>query len=157
MIWIAIFKILICFLYLYVDDSFSFKYKWDLELYPPYKKLMPCNLVKLLWLWDTIGLPHEERKQVFGLELPIIGFDVDPNLMHTRMSDNSQMQLIQALQNFAQQGSRHSLRDFQHLAGWLNWGLNVYPLLCPGLSALYTNIAGKLESNTLIWVNQDIV
>jgi hypothetical protein len=80
-IWIAIFKILIHFLYIYVDDSFSFEVKHSLELYAPYKKILPSNLVKLLCLWDAIGLPHKEKKQIFGLELPIIGFDVDPNLM----------------------------------------------------------------------------
>jgi hypothetical protein len=156
-IWIAIFKILIHFLYIYVDDSFSFEDKCNLELYAPYKKLLPSNLVKLLRLWDAIGLPHEEKKQVFGLELPIIGFDVDPNLMRARMSDDSRTRLIQELVDFAQRGTRRSLRDFQRLAGWLNWALNVYPLLRPGLSALYAKTAGKLVSKALIWVNRDVV
>lgn len=61
-IWIAIFKILVHFLYIYVDDSFSFEDKHSLELYAPYKKLLPSKLVKLLCLWDAIGLPHEEKK-----------------------------------------------------------------------------------------------
>jgi len=43
------------------------------------------------------------------------------------------------------------------LAGWLNWALNVYPLLRPGLSALYAKTAGKLESRAKIWVNRDVV
>ncbi|KIK42811.1 hypothetical protein CY34DRAFT_12163 [Suillus luteus UH-Slu-Lm8-n1] len=133
-IWIAIFKILIHFLYIYVDDSFSFEDKRDLELYAPYKKVLPRNMVKLLRLWDAIGLPHEERKQIFGSELPII-----------------------ELASFAQKGSRRSLRDFQRLAGWLNWALNVYPLLRPGLSALYAKTAGKLVSRALLWVNRDVV
>ncbi|KAG2143460.1 uncharacterized protein EDB93DRAFT_1252064 [Suillus bovinus] len=72
-IWIAVFKILIHFLYIYVDNSFSFKDKCSLELYTSYKKLLPSNIVKLLCLWDAIGLLHEEKKQIFGLELPIIG------------------------------------------------------------------------------------
>jgi hypothetical protein len=104
-IWIAIFKVLIRFLYIYVDDSFSFEDKRELELYEPYKKLLPASLVKLLRLWDSIGLPHEERKQVYGLELPIIGFDIDPNLMWARMSDDSRERLIQALLDFAQKGT----------------------------------------------------
>jgi len=156
-IWIAIFKILIRFLYIYVDDSFSFEDKRELELYTPYKKLLPSSLVKLLRLWDAIGLPHEERKQVYALELPIIGFEVDPNLMRARMSNDSHARLIQALLDFAQKGTRRSLRDFQRLAGWMNWALNVYPLLRPGLSALYAKTAGKLESRAKIWVNRDVV
>jgi hypothetical protein len=47
-IWIAIFKILIRFLYIYVDDSFSFEDKRELTHYAPYKKLLPTSLVKLL-------------------------------------------------------------------------------------------------------------
>ncbi|KAG1815666.1 uncharacterized protein BJ212DRAFT_1211191, partial [Suillus subaureus] len=130
-----------------------------LEIYTPYKKLLLHNLDKLLCLWDAIRLPHEEWKQIFSLELPIISFNVNPNLMRqqAQMSDDSCTQLIQALLDFAQQGARCSLCDFQHLAGWLNWALNVYPLLPPGLSALYAKTTGKLESKALIWVNHDIV
>jgi hypothetical protein len=156
-IWIAIFKVLIRFLYIYVDDSFSFDDKRDLELYAPYKKVLPGSLVKLLRLWDSIGLPHEERKQVYGPELPIISFDVDPNLMHACMSDDSRERLILALLDFTQRGTQRSLRDFQRLAGWMNWALNVYPLLRPGLSALYAKMAGNLESRAKIWVNRDVV
>ncbi|KAG2136605.1 uncharacterized protein EDB93DRAFT_1091525 [Suillus bovinus] len=156
-IWIVVFKILIRFFYIYVDDSFSFEDKRYMEFYAPYQKSLPSNMVKLLCLWDAIGLPHEERKQVYGLELPIIGFDVNPNLMQARMSDESRTRLIQELIDFAQRGSRHSLKDFQHLAGWLNWALNVYPLLQPGLSALYAKTAGKLVLKALIWVNRDVV
>jgi hypothetical protein len=108
-IWIVVFKILIHFLYIYVDDSFSFEDKWSLEHYPPYKKSLTCNMVKLLHLWDAIGVPHEEKKQVFGIELPIIGFDVDPNLMRAHMSDTSCSQLIQKLVGFAQKGTCRSL------------------------------------------------
>jgi hypothetical protein len=39
----------------------------------------------------------------------------------------------------------------------MNWALNVYPLLRPGLSALYAKTAGKLESRAKIWINRDVV
>jgi hypothetical protein len=153
--WIAIFNLLLFFLYIYVDDSFSFQEASAMELYSPYKKL-PRNLVRLLRLWDAIRLPHEERKQIFGPELLVIGFDVDLNLMQVRMSDESQLILIQFLLDFAQRGTQRSLRDFQRLAGHLNWALNVYPLLRPGLSALYAKTAGKQESWAVLWVNRDV-
>ncbi|KAG2738748.1 DNA/RNA polymerase [Suillus brevipes Sb2] len=156
-IWIAIVKILIYYIYIYVDDSFSFQRKEEMELYAPYHKVLPRNLCKLLRLWDRLGVPHEERKQIFGEELPIIGFDVDPNLLRVRMSDESRLDLISSIQSFAIHGTRRSLRDFQRLAGHLNWALNVYPLLRPGLSALYAKTAGKLEQRALIWVNRDVV
>ena len=51
--------------------------------------------------WYFIGLPYEECKQVFGDVLPIIGFEVDLNLMRVLMSDESKLQLIIAVQDFA--------------------------------------------------------
>ncbi|KAG6329912.1 hypothetical protein ID866_9177 [Astraeus odoratus] len=44
-------------------------------------KTLPQNMVKLLHLWDELGIPHKEHKQIYGPILPIIGFEVDPNLM----------------------------------------------------------------------------
>ncbi|KIJ66316.1 hypothetical protein HYDPIDRAFT_54410, partial [Hydnomerulius pinastri MD-312] len=143
-------------LFIYVDDSFSFQRKGQLTFYKKYQKFLPSNLVKLLQLWDFIKLPHEERKQVFGTELPIIGFHVEPNLMRVQMSDESRLQLISTLRDFAQHGTRRTLRDFQHIAGHLNWALNVYPMLRPGLCAIYSKTAGKLYSKALMWVNHDV-
>ena len=48
-------------------------------------------------------------------------------------------------------------RDFQVGGHKVNWALNVYPLLRPGLSALYAKTAGKLVSRAKIWVNRDVV
>ena len=71
-IWIAVMKYLIQLLYIYVDDSFSAQKRGERRFYKPYHKYLPSNLTRLLQLWDFIGLPHEERKQVFGDVLPII-------------------------------------------------------------------------------------
>ena len=99
----------------------------------PYSKLLPSTLVSILTLWDELYIPHEEKKQLFALVLPVIGFDVDPNLMTVRMSPESQDKLLEAISLFAHRGARRPLCDFQCLAGYLNWALNVYPMLCPGL------------------------
>ena len=155
-IWIAVVRLLILYLYIYVDDSFSIQKKGDQLFYPCYQKCLPTDLVWLLQLWDFIGLPHEERKQIFGSELPIIGFDVELNLMRVRMADEAKLQLIAVLRDFAQHGTRCSLRDFQHLAGYLNWALNIFPLLCPGLCAVYAKTAGKVFPKALVWVNRDV-
>ena len=128
----------------------------EIEGIDDYQKTLPSNLTRLLQLWDFIGLPHEERKQVFGAELPIIGFEVNPNLMRVRMSDESRLQLITAVRDFALHGARRPFRDFQHIAGHLNWALNVYPVLHPGLCALYAKTAGKLFQKALLWVNRDV-
>ena len=128
-IWIAVMKYLIQLLYIYVDDSFSIQKRGEMLFYKHYRKLLPSNLTRLLQLWNFIGLPHEERKQVFGNELPIIGFEVNPNLMMVCMSDKSKIQLITAVQDFTLHGMRPPLRDFQCIASHLNWALSVYPYL----------------------------
>ena len=154
--WIAVVKLLLTFLRIYVDDSFSFQKRHQLSWYDPYGKELPSDLAQLLRLWDYLALPHEARKQVFVTELPIIGFDVHSNLMHIRMSDESRSKLIQALREFAQHGTRRTLRDFQHIAGHLNWALNVYPLLRPGLCGVYCKTTGKLLQCALVWINRDV-
>ena len=72
------------------------------------------------------------------------------------MSDESKLQLVAALRDFAQHGTRRSLRDFQHITGYLNWALNIFPLLRPGLCTVYAKTAGKVFQRALIWVNRDV-
>jgi hypothetical protein len=43
------------------------------------------------------------------------------------------------------------------MAGWINWALNIYPLLQPGLSMLYSKMSGKSESLKPIWINTTMV
>lgn len=155
-LWIIIFKLLVD-AFLYVDDCFGFGPESTLERYLPYSKLLPKSLGIILRLWDSLGIPHEERKQLFSLALPVIGFEVDPNLMRVQMSSESRALLLDRIHAFAQKGTRRSLRDFQRLAGYLNWALNVYPMLRPGLSALYAKTAGKERQDALLWVNRDVV
>ncbi|KAG6326525.1 hypothetical protein ID866_12564, partial [Astraeus odoratus] len=114
-------------------------------------------MVKLLHLWDELGIPHEEHKQVYDLTLPIIGFEVDPNLMQVQMTDDSCEHLITFVSDFTHRGTCCSLHNFQRLAGYLNWALNIYPLLCPGLLAVYAKTAGKIHQNAPLWVNHDVV
>ncbi|KAH7903103.1 hypothetical protein BJ138DRAFT_1138793 [Hygrophoropsis aurantiaca] len=155
-IWIAVTKLLLL-VFIYVDDSFAYERANQVSFYKKYNKFVPRGLATMLRLWDFLKIPHEERKQVYGPVLPIIGFEVDPNLMSAKMSDESRLRLIKQINNFARHGNRRTLKDFQTLAGNLNWALNVYPLLRPGLSSLYSKISGKKHSKALIWINQSIV
>jgi hypothetical protein len=136
-LWIAIFIKHIHDLFAYVDDAFSWEFADHLTVYPPYRKLLPTKQTKLLSLFDELGIPHEERKQVFGSPLQIIGFDVDPNSMTITMPLTARNELVLAIHTFANPRQRRSLKDFQRLAGWVNWALNVYPLLRPSLSGVY--------------------
>ena len=78
-IWIDIYVKLLSFLKVYVDNSFSFKKAGNMKFYAPYNKSYPAKQTDLLLLWDEIGLPHDEPKQLFGDTLEVIGFIVNPN------------------------------------------------------------------------------
>ena len=136
-LWIAGFVVFIHDLFAYVDDAFSYEFADRMTFYGPYNKYMPTKQSCLLTLFDDLGIPHEERKQVFGSPLTIIGFDVNPNSMTITMSPEARNDLIGTIHDFANTPRRKSLKDFQHLAGWINWALNVFPLLRPGLSGVY--------------------
>src|ERR1700722_13093765 len=126
----------------YVDDHFSCPLTGDLELYDKYEAFLPSDQVKLLQLWDEIGLPHDEDKQINGFCIPIIGFDVDPNDMTITMLQAKRSKLIEACTAFAICGSHKTLCEFQKLQGWINWALNVYPHLRPALCESYHKVIG---------------
>jgi hypothetical protein len=92
-IWIAVFVRLIQ-VFIYVDDSFLFAKVGDMAYYIKYHKMLPSAMVSLLLLWDELGIPHEERKQIFGCPLPVIGFEVDLNLMKISLKDESKCILV---------------------------------------------------------------
>ena len=152
-LWIAVFKRNLRALKCYVDDNFSFAISGDLELYAKYDSFLPSEQVSLLQLWDEIGLPHDEEKQIFGPRIPIIGFEVDPNAMTVTMSSAKKDELIDACTAFTVRGARKTLREFQRLQGWINWALNVFPHLRPALCESYRKISGKTRPNAPIRVN----
>ena len=142
-VWIAIYVKLLSFLKVYVDDSYSFERAGNMKFYAPYNKSYPAKQTDLLLLWDEIGLPHDEPKQLFGDTLEVIGFIVDPNAMSVLFPEEKRNELLQHIRTFAVVGKRWPLREFLRIAGWCNWAFNVYFLLPPGLSALYEKVAGK--------------
>jgi hypothetical protein len=58
---------------------------------------MPAKQAGFLCLWDELGVPHEDRKQVSGAPLTIIGFEVDPNALTVTMPLSARTDLIKAL------------------------------------------------------------
>ena len=119
----------------------------------PYQKSLPAKQTCLLELWDELRVPHDELKQVYGSTLTIIGFKVDPNAMTMTMPLQAHSDLIDAVCTFASPDQWHSLCDLQRLAGWINWPLNAYPFLYPGLLCLYAKMYGKLKPHQLIWIS----
>ena len=160
MIWIAIFIKSITDLFGYIDDNFGFEEEGNVLWYQPYQCYYPSKQTKLLQLWDEISLPHDKSKQEYAPTLRIIGFMVDPKLMRVSMDDEDRQKLIQRVKDFtatAPGGTRRTLKEFQQLAGWLNWSFNVYPLFKPALSNVYAKIGGKSKTHTKIHVNKAVV
>jgi hypothetical protein len=116
-------------LFAYIDDVFSYD-RTDLTVYyAPYDSYLPHKQACLLSLWDELGIPHEAKKQVFGSTLRIIGFEVDSDLMTVSMDLQDREKLHAAIMTFCNHGTptRRSLHEFQQLAGWINWSLNIAP------------------------------
>ena len=153
-LWITINVKHILDLLAYVDDTFSWEFADNFLWYEPYACHFPAKQALLLQLWDELGIPHEQSKQVFGLRLTIVGLDVDTDAMTVTMPVQSRCDLVEAIRAFANVGQRHSLREFQRLAGWMNWALNAYPLLRLSMSLLYSKMAGKVNAHQLIWVSK---
>ncbi|KAJ7135154.1 hypothetical protein C8R46DRAFT_1362264 [Mycena filopes] len=145
---------------LYIDDTFSAELADATTYYPPYAASFPTPQTRTLRLWDRIGVNHERPKQLNGRQLPIVGFEVDANAMTFTMTESKRAELLAGVEDFCRipvGGRRHPLRKFQQLAGWINWALNVYPLLKPALSHVYEKMSGKTNVDAPIFVNQGVV
>ncbi|KAJ7128842.1 hypothetical protein C8R46DRAFT_926217 [Mycena filopes] len=147
--------------FVYIDDNFSAAVAKFMTFYQRYGRSLPADQAQLLNLWDHLKIDHELAKQVFGRVLVIIGIEVDANAMTFTMPQSKLNELLAGLQEFTALSSskrlpRHDLRRFQQIAGWVNWALNVYPLLKPALSHLYEKIGGKSNLRALVYVNHGI-
>ncbi|KDR66781.1 hypothetical protein GALMADRAFT_29846, partial [Galerina marginata CBS 339.88] len=130
----------------------------SLVKYEPFDKFMPADQVALMDLWTELGIPFKEKKQVFGSPLTIIGIEVDPNAMSFTLPQSKRLELLNEIEKFCSislhsRGAKHTLREWQRLAGWINWSFNVFPLLRPCLNSFYGKISGKDAPNAEIWVN----
>ena len=143
----------------YVDDSSGCGRKDDYLTYQPYGRDYPREQVVLLNLWDELGIPHKQHKQLHSSPLPIIGITVDANLLSLTLSDEAKEGLIVELQWWCMPGRKEKLRRWYQLGGWLNWAFNVYPRVRPALNNFYPKLKGRHDSShstSLIWVNNSI-
>ena len=137
---------------IYVDDSFGVDVEGEQEYYPPYGQSYPTQQTMLLKLWDQIGIPHKQKKQVYGTQLAILGIMVNTEDLTFTLPADSKDRLVRELEEWCQKGVRKKVKEWQQIAGWVNWVLNVYPLLRPALNNMYAKIKGR-EQETRIWAN----
>jgi len=139
----------------YVDDSFGIEEECNRSIYTPYDDKFPMQQVRLFQLWDKIGVPHKRKKQVYGTQLLILGIEVDVENLTFTLPEEARERLLKELADWCQSGVRRKAKEWQRLAGWVNWALNVYPLLRPALNNVYDKLKGK-EQEAKIWANNSI-
>ncbi len=100
MCWIGIHEHGIGGLLHYINDAFNVSFSEELLLYEPYGHLMPTDQTCLLHLLDHIRVPHEDKKQLHGESLEIIGLVVNVCDMTISMSNDSKQNLIEVICDF---------------------------------------------------------
>lgn len=154
--WIGIEKKKIPDLLGYVDDNFSWEFAGKTKYYKPYKKHLPAKQARLLQLWDELGIPHDEDKQLSGPSLPILGYEVDANAMTVKVPDEKMARVTHLLRDYAHKGKTYTLKELQSAAGSVSAVLSLYPRLRPGLKGLFSEMAGKEKPNTKLKITASV-
>lgn len=170
-LWIAEKKCRLTDVLSYVDDVFSWDYGSHLMYYEKYDRQLPKKQVKLLQLWDRLGIPHEDKKQEFGRCLTIIGYQVDLRRRRVSMVKERMAEIVSQIMSICKPSSalrpvEKPLKACRELAGTINWALDVTPRLWPGVQSLHhaivkvgvseqkTYIISERVRNDLLWVSQ---
>ena len=154
--WIAVRKLDILGLHIYMDDFFGWDFADRLVFY--HGRLRPQRQVQLLIFWEFVSCPFENRKQEHGDQLKIIGFWVDANQGSISLSPSSISDIVQKIEGFVSTKDRKPpLREWQRLGGHLNWLLNVLPWGRPALMELYRKTSGKSNAYRGIPINATVI
>src|ERR1700722_18339721 len=153
--WIGIYKLEIIGLHVYMDDFFGWEFADQLVFF--HGKLQPKRQVQLLILWEFLGCPFDDEKQLAGCPLKIIGFSVDINLGSISLTPDSISSAVSSIGDFLNfPGRNPPLRTWLRLAGHLNWLLNVLPWGRPALSELYRKLQGKTHLKSGVFINSEV-
>ena len=156
MCWFGVVKLKIYDLHVYMDDYFGWDYDNNLIWF--HSRHRPRQQVQLLIFWDTINCPWEDEKQEDGITLKIIGFWVDIKIGSISLTADSITEVSRSIRIFLDTPGRNpQLRDWQHLAGYLNWILNVVPWGRPALQEMYCKMSGKKHSFSRIFLNANVI
>jgi hypothetical protein len=138
-----------------MDDYFGWDYEDNMIFY--HGQWWPGRQVKLLRFWEHISCPFDDEKQKHGRQLKIIGFWVNIEDGSISLSPSSITDIVEKINQFMLTPNRKPLlRDWQRLAGHLNWLLNVLPWGRPALSELYHKISGKTHPSRGVFINAEV-
>ena len=87
--------------------------------------------------------------------MTVLGIEVDAETLTFSLPKESKDRLSEGLSAWSLQGVRKTVKEWQQVAGWMNWVFNVFPLLRPCLNGLYDKIKGK-KQEARIWANTSI-
>jgi hypothetical protein len=87
-----------------------------------------------------------------------LSFWLDAALGSISLSPESITDIIVRVDTFLSRVDRQPpLRDWQKLAGHLNWMLNVLPWARPVLTELYRKMKGKAHANAKVFLNREVI
>ena len=152
--WLAVRKLDIRDLHVYMDDYFGWDFGDSLVFY--HGQLRPKRQVQLLLFWEAISCPFEDKKQEHGAELKIIGFWIDINRGSISLPPSSVVDIVDKINVFLTKSRNPALREWQRLSGHLNWLLNVLPWGRPALTELYRKMRGKTHSYRGVFINAEV-
>ena len=137
---------------IYVDDSFGVEDEGEVLWYAPYACELPKQQAKLLMLWDELGIPHKQEKQIHGKKFMVLGIDVDVEELSFMLTEEAHVHLMNELEEWSQRGVRKRVKEWRRVARWINWALDVHPLLRPALNNVYAKLKEK-DQDTKVWAN----
>ena len=76
--------------------------------------------------------------------------------MTLMLPDEFKRKLTDELTWWSEKGRREKVKHWYQMRGWVNWGLNIYPLLQPALNNFYPKLKGQQDSTLQIWINNSI-
>ncbi|KAF6744978.1 hypothetical protein DFP72DRAFT_824882 [Ephemerocybe angulata] len=163
LLWAAHNVLGIADLFCSVDIVYSWEKSGNTSVYDGYGEpiTMPSKLANLLHLWDRVGIPHSMRDHSWGECLEVNGVTLDAIQQTSSISEKDARTLAQAIARFVDPHISHrSFLDFQRIAGWMAWALQVAPTLRPGLTSIIETMRGKASifSPTAInrWVRYEL-
>jgi len=74
----------------------------------------------------------------------------------THQSPDTLIQLVSAICKSTTSKHKFTLHEWQRLTGWINWSLNIFPLLRPALNNFYAKISGKSTPNKFVRINNSV-